>query len=134
MRNLRTSFIFLISFTSPCFAQNGNQGNIVLLSGILPFSLFLLSLVLVFLYLNKDKTDEKKVLGFVAWTASIFNAFYGFTWTFYFLKGMYTAILGAPIFSYFTLVFFSLIKTHHLFSNKSCLPFSGPLTSDPVIG
>ena len=32
------------------------------------------------------------------------------------------------------MVFFSFIKTHHLFSNISCLPCSGPLTSDPAIG
>ena len=34
----------------------------------------------------------------------------------------------------FFFVFLSLIKTHHLFSNISCLPFSGPLTSEPAIG
>ena len=32
------------------------------------------------------------------------------------------------------LVFFSLIRMHHLFKNKSFVPFSGPLTSDPAIG
>ena len=32
------------------------------------------------------------------------------------------------------LVFLSFIKTHHLPSNKSFLPCSGPLTSDPAIG
>jgi len=35
---------------------------------------------------------------------------------------------------YFFLVFFSFIKTHHLFLNKFLSPCSAPLTSDPAIG
>lgn len=105
MRNLRTNLIFFISYPAISFAQVPKQENTVLLFGILPFSLFLISLILSLIYLNKDKTDDKRLLGIFSWTASIFNSFYGLAWTYNFFNGIYTAIIGAPIFSNFTLIF-----------------------------
>jgi uncharacterized membrane protein (DUF485 family) len=87
------------------FAQVPKQENTVFLFGILPFSLFILSLILSLIYLNKDELDERKVLGFFAWLSSVLNSLYGLAWSYYLIKGVYSIFLGAPIFSNVSIVF-----------------------------
>ncbi len=105
MRNL-TVFTALISmYPTSGFAQVPKQENTVFLFGILPFSLFILSLILSLIYLNKDELDERKVLGVFAWLGSILNCIYGLAWTYYLIKGVYSIFLGVPIFSNVSIVF-----------------------------
>lgn len=105
MRNILASLSLLFMCPAVGFAQVQKQENTVFLFGILPFSLFIISLILSLIYFNKDRLDERKILGVFAWLCSILNCFYGVAWSYYLLKGIYSTIVGTPIFSVVTIVF-----------------------------
>lgn len=94
-------FLTIILLPDFLFGQPAQSTTQVLMwYGVLPISVFTISLILASMYANRDKLNERRTIRVFAWIFVVFNSFAGCYWLFYLLTTLFSTVFSSEEFSF----------------------------------